>query len=94
MLSGCCNARSFTTRLTSACTNPITCLATHTLYTQAAGMVVHPGPGHPGGTLVNAVLAHCDLPPTLLPPGSDVLEKYVCFILLHAQSHMPVNIKR
>lgn len=24
-----------------------------------AGMVVHPGPGHPGGTLVNALLAHC-----------------------------------
>ena len=24
-----------------------------------AGMVVHPAPGHPGGTLLNAVLAHC-----------------------------------
>lgn len=24
-----------------------------------AGMVVHPAPGHPGGTLVNAVLARC-----------------------------------
>lgn len=24
-----------------------------------AGMVVHPAPGHEGGTLVNAVLAHC-----------------------------------
>ncbi|MCP4592481.1 MAG: RluA family pseudouridine synthase, partial [bacterium] len=24
-----------------------------------AGMVVHPSLGHPGGTLVNAVLAHC-----------------------------------
>ncbi len=24
-----------------------------------AGMVVHPGPGHPDGTLVNALLAHC-----------------------------------
>lgn len=24
-----------------------------------AGMVVHPGPGHTGGTLVNALLAHC-----------------------------------
>lgn len=23
------------------------------------GMVVHPGPGHPDGTLVNALLAHC-----------------------------------
>ena len=28
-----------------------------------AGMVVHPGPGHASGTLVNALLAHCpDLP--------------------------------
>lgn len=24
-----------------------------------AGLVVHPGPGHPGGTLANAVLHHC-----------------------------------
>ncbi|MBT9312089.1 RluA family pseudouridine synthase [Leptothoe kymatousa] len=26
---------------------------------KAAGMVVHPAPGHPKGTLVNAILAHC-----------------------------------
>ncbi len=26
---------------------------------KAAGMVVHPGAGHPDGTLVNALLAHC-----------------------------------
>jgi len=26
-----------------------------------AGMVVHPAPGHPNGTLVNALLAHCPL---------------------------------
>ncbi|MEC7277649.1 MAG: RluA family pseudouridine synthase [Bdellovibrionota bacterium] len=26
---------------------------------KAAGMVVHPAPGHPNGTLVNAVLHHC-----------------------------------
>ncbi|MEO0457024.1 MAG: RluA family pseudouridine synthase [Cyanobacteria bacterium P01_A01_bin.114] len=26
---------------------------------KAAGMVVHPAPGHPNGTLVNAILAHC-----------------------------------
>ena len=26
---------------------------------KAAGMVVHPGPGHHRGTLVNALLAHC-----------------------------------
>lgn len=31
-----------------------------------AGMVVHPAPGHPSGTLVNAVLAHC---PTLAGIG-------------------------
>jgi len=27
---------------------------------KAAGLVVHPAPGHAGGTLVNALLAHCD----------------------------------
>jgi len=27
---------------------------------KSAGMVVHPAAGHPGGTLVNALLAHCD----------------------------------
>ncbi len=27
---------------------------------KAAGMVVHPAPGHPDGTLVNALLAHCE----------------------------------
>jgi 23S rRNA pseudouridine1911/1915/1917 synthase len=27
---------------------------------KAAGMVVHPAPGHPSGTLVNALLHHCD----------------------------------
>ena len=26
---------------------------------KAAGLVVHPAPGNPGGTLVNALLAHC-----------------------------------
>ncbi|MEM9164773.1 MAG: RluA family pseudouridine synthase, partial [Cyanobacteria bacterium P01_F01_bin.4] len=26
---------------------------------KSAGMVVHPAPGHPSGTLVNAILAHC-----------------------------------
>ncbi len=35
---------------------------------KAAGMVVHPAPGHPGGTLVNALLAHC---PELAGAGSD-----------------------
>lgn len=33
-----------------------------------AGMVVHPAPGHPGGTLVNALLAHC---PELAAGGGD-----------------------
>ncbi len=28
-----------------------------------AGLVVHPAPGHPGGTLVNALLAHCQTLP-------------------------------
>jgi len=35
---------------------------------KAAGMVVHPAPGHTGGTLVNAVLAHC---PGLAASGDD-----------------------
>ncbi len=33
-----------------------------------AGLVVHPAPGHPSGTLVNAVLHHC---PDFLRPGED-----------------------
>ncbi|MGD2205782.1 MAG: RluA family pseudouridine synthase, partial [Anaerolineae bacterium] len=33
-----------------------------------AGMVVHPAPGHPDGTLVNALLAHC---PELATRGGD-----------------------
>jgi 23S rRNA pseudouridine1911/1915/1917 synthase len=33
-----------------------------------AGMVVHPAPGHPGGTLVNALLAYC---PELSSDGDD-----------------------
>jgi 23S rRNA pseudouridine1911/1915/1917 synthase len=33
-----------------------------------AGMVVHPAPGHPGGTLVNALLAHC---PELASNGEE-----------------------
>ena len=32
-----------------------------------AGMIVHPAPGHPSGTLVNALLAHC---PTMAGVGS------------------------
>ncbi|MCH9614232.1 MAG: Ribosomal large subunit pseudouridine synthase D [Chlamydiia bacterium] len=33
------------------------------------GMVVHPAPGHPNGTLVNALLYHCSLSPDPLRPG-------------------------
>ncbi len=33
-----------------------------------AGMVVHPALGHPGGTLVNAVLAHCPQVADVGPP--------------------------
>ena len=36
---------------------------------KAAGMVVHPSPGHPTGTLVNAVLHHCNLPAMRVLPG-------------------------
>ncbi|MCA9534226.1 MAG: RluA family pseudouridine synthase [Myxococcales bacterium] len=32
---------------------------------KAAGMVVHPAPGHPSGTLVNALLHHAQLHPSL-----------------------------
>jgi 23S rRNA pseudouridine1911/1915/1917 synthase len=35
---------------------------------KAAGMVVHPAPGHPAGTLVNALLARC---PELAQTGDD-----------------------
>ena len=35
-----------------------------------AGLVVHPAPGHPDGTLVNALLAHC---PTL--PGINGIQR-------------------
>lgn len=38
-----------------------------------AGMPVHAGPGHPRGTLVNAVLHHLGVPASALPvlPGND-----------------------
>jgi 23S rRNA pseudouridine1911/1915/1917 synthase len=47
--------------------DPIEAIALEVLYEDAdlividkpAGMVVHPAPGHPGGTLVNALLHHC-----------------------------------
>lgn len=36
-----------------------------------AGMVVHPSPGHSGGTLVNAVLHHYSLPAVSLASAND-----------------------
>lgn len=36
-----------------------------------AGMVVHPAPGLSSGTLVNALLHHCDLPPMRFVSGAD-----------------------
>lgn len=35
-----------------------------------SGLVVHPAPGHPSGTLVNAILHHC---PDFQRPGEDAL---------------------
>lgn len=40
-------------------------------WAQAAGMVVHPSPGHYSGTLVNALLHHCSLPAMHLPLGAQ-----------------------
>ena len=37
---------------------------------KAAGMVVHPAPGHFSGTLVNAILYHC---PDFQAPGADAV---------------------
>lgn len=44
---------------------------------KAAGMVVHPAPGHPGGTLVNAVLHHLRVLAEALPvmPGNEGLAR-------------------
>ena len=38
---------------------------------KAAGMAVHPAPGTPGGTVVNAVLHHCRLPAMRFLSGSS-----------------------
>lgn len=46
-----------------------TLTALFNLRLQAAGMVVHPAPGNETGTLVNAVLHHCNLPAYELAPG-------------------------
>lgn len=39
-----------------------------------AGMVVHPGPGHPSGTVLNALLARLRAFPDALPPLETVVE--------------------
>ena len=36
-----------------------------------AGLVVHPSAGHESGTLVNAVLFHCELPATRVMLGNE-----------------------
>lgn len=53
-----------------------------------AGMVVHPAPGHPNGTFVNALLYHCKaLPPQDLRPGIvHRLDKETSGVLLAAKT--------
>ena len=52
------------------------------------GMVVHPAPGHPTGTFVNALLHHCkSLPPQDLRPGIvHRLDKDTSGVLLAAKT--------
>ncbi|MFA6241994.1 MAG: RluA family pseudouridine synthase [Candidatus Hydrogenedentales bacterium] len=57
-----------------------------------SGLVVHPAPGHPDGTLVNAVLHHC---PDFQKPGDDLgrpgivhrLDRFTSGVMLVAKSH-------
>lgn len=67
-----------------------------------AGMVVHPGPGHDRGTLVNALLAHCpDLPgigDTKRPGIVHRLDKDTSGLILvaknsHALRHLQAQFK-
>lgn len=53
-----------------------------------AGMVVHPAPGHPKGTFVNALLHHCrSLPPQDVRPGIvHRLDKETSGVLLAAKT--------
>ncbi len=57
-----------------------------------AGMVVHPAPGHPSGTFVNALLAHCqNLAPTddpLRPGIVHRLDKETTGVLLAAKTSL------
>ena len=49
-----------------------------------AGMVVHPSAGHESGTLVNAVLFHCRLPPMRVLSGNQrAREKQTATKLIH-----------
>ena len=68
-----------------------------------AGMVVHPGPGHASGTLVNALLAHCtELPgigDTKRPGIVHRLDKNTSGIILvgkndHALRHLQDQFKQ
>ncbi|WP_234406763.1 RluA family pseudouridine synthase [Limnothrix sp. PR1529] len=40
-----------------------------------AGMVVHPAPGHPDGTMVNALLAHCKTLPGMEMPSINGVQR-------------------
>lgn len=53
-----------------------------------SGMVVHPAPGHPTGTFVNALLHHCrSLPPQDLRPGIvHRLDKETSGVLIAAKT--------
>lgn len=58
-----------------------------------SGLVVHPAPGHPDGTLVNAVLYHC---PDFQKPGDDLgrpgivhrLDRFTSGVMVVAKSHV------
>jgi 23S rRNA pseudouridine1911/1915/1917 synthase len=61
-----------------------------------SGLIVHPAPGHPTGTLVNAILHHC---PDFMRPGMDPvrpgivhrLDKYTSGVLVVAKSQRGFN---
>lgn len=68
-----------------------------------AGLTVHPAPGHPHGTLVNAVLAHCPdlggIKGTLRPGIVHRLDKDTSGLMMvaksdAAQQHLSAQIKR
>lgn len=40
-----------------------------------AGLVTHPGPGHPGGTLINGLLYHCRLAETGDPARPGIVQR-------------------